>query len=240
MNIDLTNPAGFALLDPTIFPGNVIIGTGAADVDYTLTFDGDDNDGVITFDEGANRFDFSSSMKVPDDKTIYLGSGASDGQLVFTGATSLLTLINYAGDLLFGGSDDTYFHCGFAKKIFFQVGGITKGVIAGNAFETDWNGGLGRVCNSIRLAVGNSPYDILVTQEIIFYNTDGGDSIVHLPILDDGTHYKIINTGSSGNDLTVKAFDEADGTNKIFGANFIVLLDGENVDIHAQETEGWW
>ena len=42
--------------------GNIEIGSGAAGVDYTLTFDGETNDGVITWLEDENYFKFSKDV----------------------------------------------------------------------------------------------------------------------------------------------------------------------------------
>jgi hypothetical protein len=46
---------------------NVTIGNGAAGVDYTLTFDGETNDGVITWLEDEDMFDFSCDLRLNDD-----------------------------------------------------------------------------------------------------------------------------------------------------------------------------
>lgn len=44
--------------------GNMTIGAGAAGVDYTLTFDGEDNDGVITWLEDEDAFDMSCGFRL--------------------------------------------------------------------------------------------------------------------------------------------------------------------------------
>ncbi|MCK9370789.1 hypothetical protein M0R04_12840 [Candidatus Dojkabacteria bacterium] len=49
--------------------GNVIIGTGAAGVDYTLTFNGETNDGVITWKEDENILDIGSACLELDNST---------------------------------------------------------------------------------------------------------------------------------------------------------------------------
>jgi hypothetical protein len=43
--------------------GNVTIGKGEADTDYTLTFDGETNDGVITWMEDEDQFKFSDRLQ---------------------------------------------------------------------------------------------------------------------------------------------------------------------------------
>jgi len=44
--------------------GNVVIGLGAAGVDYTLTFDGETNDGVITWMEDEDQFTMACDLSV--------------------------------------------------------------------------------------------------------------------------------------------------------------------------------
>ena len=44
--------------------GNVTIGDGSAGVDYTLTFDGEDNDGVITWLEDEDAFNMTGKVRI--------------------------------------------------------------------------------------------------------------------------------------------------------------------------------
>jgi hypothetical protein len=67
--------------------GNVIIGTGESGIDYTLTFDGENNDGVITFQEDEKRFDFDSS--------VYLTQGVRHNVTVVTTTTYAILLTDY-------------------------------------------------------------------------------------------------------------------------------------------------
>jgi len=74
---------------------------------------------------------------------------------------------------------------------------------------------------------------------IVFCDTDGGAWTLSLSAGIAGTHYKIINCGSSGNDLTV----DPNGTEQLYGAGAGVastLVDGEVIDIHYDVTEGWF
>ena len=43
---------------------NFTIGTGAAGVDYTLTFDGESNDGILTFEEDESQFSFDNTVLI--------------------------------------------------------------------------------------------------------------------------------------------------------------------------------
>ena len=73
---------------------------------------------------------------------------------------------------------------------------------------------------------------------VVFCDTDGGAFTIDLPIGVEGTHYKIINCGSGGNDLTVDA--DTTGSSTVYGATTAELSDGEVINIHYNATEGWW
>lgn len=75
---------------------------------------------------------------------------------------------------------------------------------------------------------------------IVFCNTDGGDWTLTLPAGVEGTHYKICNTGTSGNTLSV----DPNASDGIYGAGDGVaqdVADGEVMDLHFNSTDGgWW
>jgi len=64
---------------------NLTVGSGEAGVDYTLTFNGEDNDGILTWKEDENRFNFNKMIECAEDlviastKAFYLGDEATDG-----------------------------------------------------------------------------------------------------------------------------------------------------------------
>ena len=97
----------------------------------------------------------------------------------------------------------------------------------------------GRIVNTTRLINTDSPYAVLSTDHVIFCDTDAGAITANLPAGVEGTHYKLINCGASGNDLTV----DPNGTEQLYGAGAGVaatLADGEVIDIHYNATEGWF
>ncbi len=97
----------------------------------------------------------------------------------------------------------------------------------------------GDIADTTRIINTDSPYTVLATDVVIFCDTDGGAIETDLPAGIEGTHYKLINCGSSGNDLTV----DPDGTEELYGAGAGVastLADGEVIDIHYNATEGWF
>ncbi len=91
-----------------------------------------------------------------------------------------------------------------------------------------------RISNTTRYTTTQT---IPVTDHIVFCNTDGGDWTATLPAGAEGQTFKIINSGSSGNDLTVAT----NGTEHIFGADQdFILLDGESLELTYNATDGWY
>lgn len=85
--------------------------------------------------------------------------------------------------------------------------------------------------------VTSSPYSVLGTDDNIFVDTDSAAITVNLPAGIDGTNYRIINTGSSGNNVTISP----NGAELLLGSNSsITLLDGDAVILVYETTEGWW
>ncbi len=90
-----------------------------------------------------------------------------------------------------------------------------------------------------RIISTDSPYTILTTDIVIFADTDGGVITANLTAGVGGKEYKIINCGSSGNNVTV----DPNGTEQLYGAGAGVaytLTDGNVITIHYNATEGWW
>ena len=68
-------------------------------------------------------------------------------------------------------------------------------------------------------------------------NTDSAGFTCTLPAGVQGQQYKIVNTGTSGNTLTVAP----DGTENLIGANSnFTLQDGESLIIGYDATDGWY
>ncbi len=82
-----------------------------------------------------------------------------------------------------------------------------------------------------------TPYTPLSTDQEILVNTDSEDIDITLPPGVDGTNYRIINTGSSGNVVNIIPAL----TDKLIGVNAAdYLADTEALIITFEETEGWW
>jgi len=95
----------------------------------------------------------------------------------------------------------------------------------------------GRIHKTTRIINTASPYTILATDHEIFVDTDGGAVTVNLPAGIDGTNYRIINTGSSANNITIAP----NGAELLTGANANkTLSDGLILILTYETTEGWW
>ena len=91
----------------------------------------------------------------------------------------------------------------------------------------------GAIATTIRVT---TTYTVLSTDDIVYCDTDGGAFTVTLPAGVEGKHYKLINCGSSGNNLTI----DGNGSETVSGSVTKTLTDGQVADLHYNSTEGWW
>lgn len=92
----------------------------------------------------------------------------------------------------------------------------------------------GRIVKVSRIT-GNTTLD--TTHHHVFADTDGGTFTVNLPAGVAGTEYRIVNTGSSGINLTIAP----NGAELLLGVNSnFTLFDGEALTIVYEATEGWF
>tara|TARA_R110002020_G_scaffold392885_1_gene603187 strand:+ start:255 stop:1544 length:1290 start_codon:yes stop_codon:yes gene_type:complete len=66
---------------------NLIIGAGASGVDYTITFNGETSDGVLTWMEDEDHFKFSDDVVIDSSKRIYLSD--EGGEYIYGDGTDL-------------------------------------------------------------------------------------------------------------------------------------------------------
>ncbi len=92
----------------------------------------------------------------------------------------------------------------------------------------------GKICKTTK--VTTTPYNILVTDEVLLVDTDAAAITVNLPAGVDGTHYKIVNVGTSGNDVII----DGNGAEAVLGSATQTLSDGEILDLHFETAEEWW
>lgn len=95
---------------------------------------------------------------------------------------------------------------------------------------------VGRIHKTTRITGATT---LTASHHVVLCDTDGGAFTVTLPAGVEGTNYRLINCGSSGNNLTV----DPDGTEQILGGGAGVattVTDGNSINIHYNATEGWW
>ena len=186
------------------------LGTASAN-DIIINFFGTANSSAITFDISHNSFVLSNSANF---KT--LGVGEFSRAIIGTIDMATNVITDSTGTISFDDENLT------------TTGGITAGALVNTK---------GRIVNTTRIIAGQSPYTMLVTDHTIFCDTDAGAITVNLLAGVNGTVHRIINCGSSNNNLTITP----DGVELLLGANNnFTLLDGEVLTIVYETTEGWW
>ena len=93
----------------------------------------------------------------------------------------------------------------------------------------------GRRKNKTRVAT--TPYDILASDEIVMIDTDLVPIVTNLPAGEEGQTHKIINCGTTGNNVTINP-NGLDLLNAINGPE--TLYNAESLDISYDPTEGWF
>lgn len=112
---------------------------------------------------------------------------------------------------------------------------VVAAAFAGRHIAPTWSGKPAKIAQAETRVT--TTYTVLVTDEIVFANTDGGAFTTTLPAGAEGLTFIIINSGSSANNLTL----EPDGTEHLFGSNTnFELTDGESLEIRWNETDGWY
>ncbi|MCP5006346.1 MAG: hypothetical protein GY941_20770 [Planctomycetes bacterium] len=114
----------------------------------------------------------------------------------------------------------------------FQVGDISSnGVLLNGANGTITSTG-GRIKDTTRVT---TTYTILVTDCVVFANSDAGSYTVDLPAGVEGQTLRVINSGSSSNTITV----DGDGTETIYSSLTFALEDNESIEITYNADDGW-
>jgi len=129
-----------------------------------------------------------------------------------------------AGGIVFGSSKDTNIYRSAANELTTD-----DSLVVGTDLTTQ----AARIKNVTRVT---TTYTILTSDEEVFGNTDSAGFTVTLPAGVAGQHYRIVNTGSSGNNLTIAP----NGSEHLLGANSnFTLVDGESLIITYNSTDGW-
>ncbi len=164
------------------------------------------------------------------------------GEVYFSSGQVRITDVN--GALFF--YDNRPIHYGTGKDFYSvyesaidsYVIGTDRNVGAERKFIMDSAGTIettsGRVRNTTRVT---TTYTVLVTDDRVFANTDGGDYTITLPAGVDGQEFRIVNCGTSGNTLTIAP----NGAEKIIGVNSSITADdSETIILTFESVEGWY
>ncbi len=139
-----------------------------------------------------------------------MGRALADTLTLITGGTERLR-IDSSGDIGIGGS-------------------VGLGVVPTAQLHTS----AGRIVGTTRITGATT---LGVSHHHVFANTDGSAYTVTLPAGVEGTEYRIVNSGSSANDLTIAP----DGSEDLIGANSNqTLADGESLTLVYNATDGWY
>ncbi len=248
----------------TSVSGTINFGNETLSGSGNINFSGDLNiDGTTTLDEteidGILKLDGITFNPVPG---LNRGSSLQVAKSFITGTTTMtgFMFVNNLNQFVFndasqGSSDDAG-----KFNIDFDTGAV---LAAAGAFDIDSSGNItdvgsitgdgdftttanisgakltttsGRIVNTARIDDGDSPYTVLVSDHEIFCDTDGGAITVNLLAGVDGTKLRIINTGSSGLDVTVAP----NGAELLDGVNASKSFSGPVLILTYETTEGWW
>ena len=116
-----------------------------------------------------------------------------------------------------------------------DVGIKTDSPVAGGGLTTVGLVNTGKLHTKVTRVT--TTYTVLVTDSLVFGNTDGGSWVASLPAGVQNQRFKIVNTGSSGNTLDISP----DGSEHLLGVNSdFTLNDGESLEISYDATDGWY
>ncbi|REK57572.1 MAG: hypothetical protein DWQ49_08885 [Bacteroidetes bacterium] len=198
------------------------------------TFENGGNDQIILYEEGGMRGNLQSSSSGLA-QLIWRGSGSNTQLFRVNPATDEVTIgTNTNGNIAFFDSSKVHLNR-FHNDIDFIVDGATNNDVfkvyaADEIIQT--NGG--RIKSIRRVATG--PYTVVNTDEVIFVDTDSAAITINLQAGVNGRTLRIVNVGSSGNDVTV----DGNGSENVKGATTNAITDGNEIIITYQATEGWW
>lgn len=130
-----------------------------------------------------------------------------------------------AGQTLVGGADSG------ANLTIQSTAHATRGlVLVSDGLKT----ASGRITNKTRVTADTT---LTAAHHHVFANTDSGGVVITLPAGIVGSEYRVINTGSSSNTVTITP----DGAEGLLGKNSsFAILDGEALLVVFDTTDGWY
>lgn len=88
----------------------------------------------------------------------------------------------------------------------------------------------------ITVTFADSPYDIEDVDQIIDFDTTGGDIVANLPAGVDGRYYRMTDVASNGN----KVILSPDGAELLFGTSTENINNAETLIMTFSVDNGWW
>ena len=184
--------------------------------------------------------------EVSANETMRIEGGNDFGSLYFrtnyAGTNALRGLLGYEDATGGGWATDSTPHSmilrgeygvGISQSSTLLANFLSTGVTIKKTLTTEE----GRIRNVKRITNTDSPYTLLATDHELLCDTDAAAITVNLPAGVEGTNYRIINTGSSGNNVTLAP----NGAELLDGVNANgTILDSEKFIYTYETTEGWW
>jgi len=189
----------------------------------------------MTSAESAVPLSFARVQKVIANDPAFLAGTLADG---IAGQMTTIVILKNLGNLTWvltpttttGFTSINFFRAGDYATLVFMPGNIGWIVFSRGGVTLDSE------TNVTRIA-GPTTYEVFAIDKNVFVDTDEGAVTVNLPVGVDSRKLNIVNTGSSGNNVTVTP----DGSELLLGANSnFTLSDQEALDIIFEGTEGWF
>ena len=211
---------------------NMVIGSGEAGVDYTLTFDGEDNDGVITWLEDEDTFDMSCSLRLNAGNSV--NEFSTDGTLAGDSDTALPTekaVKTYVDSQIAG--VDTFL------ELTDTIGSYNAGRIL---FETTttvdddadlfWDNtnkrlGIGTIIPAVKLDISHSGESIRLS---------GGAAQTYMTFFNGAARQGYIGTGGSGSAMVLNSDHSLTLQAGGLSNNGIFILSNGNVGVGTQSV----
>lgn len=203
---------------------NLTIGAGSAGVDYTLTFDGADADGVITWMEDEDYFKFSDDILINSTEKLQF---QDTGTYIYSNADGDL-------DLVSDGTAIDSINIESAGGITLDAGSTTHGI----TYEDD---------GTAMLQITNSSSDVIIkplvdAKDIIFQQYDGTE----VARIEDNATFNVSSAGKfayAGTAVTTTAAElnlidggTARGTTSVASGDGILINDGGTMRMTNVDT----
>ena len=203
---------------------NLTIGAGSAGVDYTLTFDGADSDGVLTWMEDEDYFKFSDDILINSTEKLQF---QDTGTYIYSNADGDL-------DVVSDGTAIDSINIESAGGITLDAGSTTHGI----TYEDD---------GTAMLQITNSSSDVIIkplvdAKDIIFQQYDGTE----VARIEDNATFNVSSAGKfayAGTAVTTTAAElnlidggTARGTTSVASGDGILINDGGTMRMTNVDT----